>query len=144
MEIPRLGVKSELQLPAYTIATTTADPSCVCNLHHSSQQCWMLNPLSKARDSAHVLMDTSWVHCLWATTGTLAFLYYDILFWNYFIILVDRILLWMNFRNEFMTFSWTKLDFFYRFTVWVLVLSVWSHSFCFIQFLMWRLQLQFF
>ena len=30
-------------------------------LHHSSQQCWILNPLSKARDRTHNLMDTSGV-----------------------------------------------------------------------------------
>ena len=36
MEFPRLGVKSELQLPAYTTATATWDLSCVCNLYHSS------------------------------------------------------------------------------------------------------------
>ena len=47
MEVARLGVNSEPQLPAY--ATATQDPSCVCNLSHSSQQCRMLNPLSKAR-----------------------------------------------------------------------------------------------
>ena len=35
-EVPRLGVKSELQLPAYTRATP--DQSLICNLHHSSQQ----------------------------------------------------------------------------------------------------------
>ena len=31
------------------------------NLHHSSWQCWFLNPLSKARDQTHILMDTSQV-----------------------------------------------------------------------------------
>ena len=31
-------------------ATATPDLSCVCDLHHSSWQCWILNPLSKARD----------------------------------------------------------------------------------------------
>ena len=30
-----LGVKSELQLPAYTVATAMRDLRCVCNLHHS-------------------------------------------------------------------------------------------------------------
>ena len=40
----------------------TGDPSLVCNLHHSSQQCWILNPLCKARDQTHILMDTSRVH----------------------------------------------------------------------------------
>ena len=47
-DIPRLGVKSELQLQAYS--TTTAMPSCICNLHHSLWQHQVLNPLSKARD----------------------------------------------------------------------------------------------
>ena len=36
MEVPRLGVKSEPQLLTYTTATETPDPSCVCDLHHSS------------------------------------------------------------------------------------------------------------
>ena len=48
MEVPRLGVQSELQLPAYTTATAMPDLSLVCDLHHSSWQCWILNPLSKA------------------------------------------------------------------------------------------------
>ena len=37
MKVPRLGVQSELQLPAY--ATAMPDPSCDCDLHHSSRQC---------------------------------------------------------------------------------------------------------
>ena len=49
MEVPRLGVKSELLLPAYTTATVTCDRSHVCNLHHSSWQCQILNLLSKYR-----------------------------------------------------------------------------------------------
>ena len=32
------------------------------DLHHSSRQQWILNPLSEARDSTCILMDTSWVH----------------------------------------------------------------------------------
>ena len=59
MEVSRLGVESELQLPAYTTATATLDLSCVCDLHHSSWQCRILNPLSKARDGTYVLIDTS-------------------------------------------------------------------------------------
>ena len=43
MEVPRLGVKSELQLPAYATATATSDPSCICNLRHSSGNT-MINP----------------------------------------------------------------------------------------------------
>ena len=48
MEVPRLGVESELQLPAYTTATATPDPSCICDLCCSLWPCWILNPLSKA------------------------------------------------------------------------------------------------
>ena len=33
MEVPRLGDELELQLPAYTTATATPDPSCVCDLY---------------------------------------------------------------------------------------------------------------
>ena len=48
MEVPRLGVEWELPLPA--TATATPDPSHIWDLHHSSRQHWILNPLSKARD----------------------------------------------------------------------------------------------
>ena len=34
--VPRLGVKLELQLPPYTTATATQDPSHVCGLHYST------------------------------------------------------------------------------------------------------------
>ena len=30
MEVPRRGIKSELQVLAYTTATATPDPSCIC------------------------------------------------------------------------------------------------------------------
>ena len=70
VEIPRLGVQSDLQLPAYTTATATRDLSCICHLHHSSWQCWNLNPLSEARDQTCILMDTSWIHFCYSTVGT--------------------------------------------------------------------------
>ena len=38
MEVPRLGVKSELQLPACATATATPDLSHLSDLHRSSQQ----------------------------------------------------------------------------------------------------------
>ena len=44
-KVPRLGDKSELQLPAYAIATATWDPNRDYYLHHSSGQCQTLNPL---------------------------------------------------------------------------------------------------
>ena len=43
----RLGVKWELQLPAYTTAIAMPDLSRFCDLHCTSQQCQILNPLSK-------------------------------------------------------------------------------------------------
>ena len=70
MEVPRLGVESELQLPAYTTATAMADLSCISDLHHSSRQWWILNPQSKAKDGTCDLMDTSRVHYRQAMMGT--------------------------------------------------------------------------
>ena len=60
MEVPRLGIESELQLPAYTTATATPDPSHVCDLHHGLWQCRILNPLSETGDWTLILMMTSW------------------------------------------------------------------------------------
>ena len=71
MEVSRLGVEWELQLPAYTTATAIADPIHVCNLHHSSQQCRVRNPLNQTRDWTHIPMDTSRVRFCRTTTGTL-------------------------------------------------------------------------
>ena len=70
MEVPRLGVKSELQLPTYITATATPDPSHVRDLHHRSRRPQTLNPLSEARDWARVWMDTSCVCYHWPTKGT--------------------------------------------------------------------------
>ena len=70
MEVPRLGDDSELQLLAYSTATATPDLSHVCDLYHSSPQCWTLNPMSEARDQTHIFMDTSQVRYHWATIGT--------------------------------------------------------------------------
>ena len=70
IEVPRLGVQSQLQLPACATATATRDPGLICDPHHGSWQCRILNPLSKARDRTSVLTDASRVHYRWATTGT--------------------------------------------------------------------------
>ena len=51
MEVPRLGVQSELQLPAYTTATGTSNLNCIFNLYQ------ILNPRSNARDQTHILLD---------------------------------------------------------------------------------------
>ena len=62
MEVPWLGVESELQLLAYAAATATPDPSHLCDLHGSLHQHRILNPLSEARDRTHILMDASQIH----------------------------------------------------------------------------------
>ena len=59
MEVPRLGVELELELPAYTTAIATRDPSHICDLHHSSREHQILNQPSRARDQTGILMDTS-------------------------------------------------------------------------------------
>ena len=45
MEVLGLGVKSQLQLHAYTTATATMDLSSTCDLRYSLRQHQMLNPL---------------------------------------------------------------------------------------------------
>ena len=59
MDDPRLGAVLELQLRAYATATAMQDLNVVCNLHHSSWQLQILNPLSEARDQTSFLMDNS-------------------------------------------------------------------------------------
>ena len=84
MEVLRLGFESELQLLAYTTATAMPDLSCVCDLHRSSQQWQILNPLSEARDRTCVLMDACQICYCWATAGTLTL--DNILIWIFFYI----------------------------------------------------------
>ena len=63
MEVPRLGIQLAMWLQAY--ATATGDPSRVCdlhprNLHHSSQQRQILNPLSSETSNRKcILMESS-------------------------------------------------------------------------------------
>ena len=78
MEVPRLGVELELQLPAY--ATATPDLSHICSLYHSSQQRQIVNPLSEARDQIHNLMVPSQICFCCAMMGTPLL---------YFLIMVD-------------------------------------------------------
>ena len=40
---------------------------CICNLHHSSHQCWIPSRLSKAIDGSSILMDTGQI-CFQCTT----------------------------------------------------------------------------
>ena len=70
MEVPRLGVKSKLQLLVYSIATATRDPSHVCDLHQDSWQHRIPDPLSQARVQTCILMDTSQNLLCCTTVGT--------------------------------------------------------------------------
>jgi len=69
MEVPGLGVKSELQLLAYTTATAMPDPSQVCDLHCSLKQLWILNLVSEARDGTWILMGTNQILNLLSHNG---------------------------------------------------------------------------
>ena len=64
---PRRG--SNWSYSCQPMPTATPDLSRICNLHPSSQQCQILNPLTGARDRTHVLMDTSWVYNLLSHDG---------------------------------------------------------------------------
>ena len=57
MEVPRLGVGLELQVPAYTAAPTPPDLNLLCDLHCGNTG--SLTPLSGAGDQTHILMGTS-------------------------------------------------------------------------------------
>ena len=70
MEVPRLGVESELQLTAYTTATAAPDPSHIFDWHHSSRQHWILNSLSEARDQTRNLLVPRWIRFHCTMTGT--------------------------------------------------------------------------
>ena len=69
MKVPRLEVQSELQLPAYTTAIATCDPSHIFDLYHSSRQCQILNPLREARDRTRNLTVPSQIHFHCTTMG---------------------------------------------------------------------------
>ena len=60
MEVPGLGVESELQqLPAYATALAMPDPSHMWDLRRSLWQCWIFNLLRETRDQTPNLMNTS-------------------------------------------------------------------------------------
>ena len=70
MEVPRLGVELELQLLAYATATAMPDLSRACELHHSSPQRRILNPLSEAKDRTRNLAVSSQIRFHCAMPGT--------------------------------------------------------------------------
>ena len=62
MDVSRLGVQLEPQLPPYATATATGDLSHSATYTIACSSAGSFNPLSKARDRTCVLMDTSQIH----------------------------------------------------------------------------------
>ncbi len=64
IEVPRLGVELELQLPAYTTATVMRDPIQAESATYiaSHGNAGSFNPLSKGRDRTRNLMVPSRIH----------------------------------------------------------------------------------
>jgi len=132
-----IGVKSELQLPAYIAATETQDLSHICNLHHSSCQCQIPNPLSEAGDQTCILMVISQVHFFWATKGTSThFLYHSLCF--YFVYHLTTVYI-VNFTTFFFKcWHWLHrwlIDHFYHNFAFTSEFFYW----CFRNFLLWTL-----
>ena len=71
----------------------------ICNLHHSSRQHWILNPLSEARDWPFILVDASQINFCCATTGTLVNVVLDVLF-PYCLVSQFSFSLWSFFHLE--------------------------------------------
>ena len=97
MEVPRLWVKLELQMPAYATATVTRDPSHICNLHHSSWQHWIPNPQVRPG----IEPASSWIRFRFlihsATTGT-PFLFY--FYWSIVDLQCCEVLLLLNISDR--------------------------------------------
>ena len=115
MEIPKLGVKLELQLLAYTTATAMPDLNCVFDLHHSSGKRQILNPLSEARDGTHQ------PHGSWSDLFPLRqdenscpvlLLYYPLLLLNVLLLLRQIVLLWVTNTSSCHCFIWTFFIYF--------------------------------
>ena len=87
MEIPGLGFEPEMQLPAYITDTAMDDLSCICDIHHSSRQHWILKPQNKGRDWTHILIDNSWVCNLLSHMRTPSWFYFkckQLVGWNWY------------------------------------------------------------
>ena len=67
MEVPRLGV---IGAAAASLCHSHPDLSRVCDLHHNSRQCQILNPLIEARDRTCNLMVPTQIPFHYAMTRT--------------------------------------------------------------------------
>ena len=73
LKVPRLGVQSEPQLPAYATGTSRATSELHLQPAPHSRQHQILNPLNKARDWTWNLMIPSRIHFCCVMTGTPVF-----------------------------------------------------------------------
>ena len=70
-EVPKLGIKLELQLKAYATVRATLELSHICDIYCGFQQYWILNQSSKAKDQTCILTETTLGSLNWATMGSL-------------------------------------------------------------------------
>ena len=117
MEVPRLGIQSELQLPACTTATAMQDPSHICALHHSSRKRQIPDPLSEARDWTRILTDTSWIHFQHHNGNSFFFLPSSLSFFSFFLSFIDL----QCCANFYCTAKWPSRTYIY-----ILFLPSWS------------------
>ena len=117
MEFPRLGVGSELQLPAYVTAMAMWDPSHICKLPHSSWQHEILNPLSESRNQTSILMDTSLVYYHWAIMGTALLFRFYLEFSSEFNVYTHFFLLFPYFSLSFIFHKYSDILFSLLFTI---------------------------
>ena len=73
MEVPKLGVKLELELLAYAYTTAMPEPSQVCDLHHEAKSVIYTMAHSNARSLTHWLRlgikpSSSWILVGFVTT----------------------------------------------------------------------------
>ena len=94
----------------------------MCDLHHSSQQCWIPDPLREARDQTHILIDTSQIHFCCTTTGTPSPPH----FWFQFTILISDIDLFVFLDTLF--HSYMNSDWFYQGYWWSFMLIYLNNS----------------
>ena len=82
MEVPRLGVQSELQLMAYATATATPDPSHICTYTTAHSNAGFLTHWTRPaiKPESSQMLD-GFVN-LWDTTGTPCFLLIFVIFFN--------------------------------------------------------------
>ena len=116
MEVPRLGVKSELHLLAYTPATAMPDLSCIFNLHGSSWQHQILTQW--ARPGLNLHLHRCYVRFLthWATVGTLGLLISCLEgckvvgLYNFINIIVIQFCIHLTVRNKQGAIAWPGLS----------------------------------